>query len=995
MRSLLLAGAALAALATPVAALQVAAGPRDVVHGAERAVADDSAAAVGARWTAALRRDSTDREAALGLASLARLTYDFATAERLFRGILERGGAGQDEWTVQARIGLYRVANARGNNPLADSLAELALRDARLIGDRGGEMDALIGLSGTRSAGGPEDPGLATLDSLRRLLPPGDGRERSEYLCRLGLIRGIAGDSGARRLIREGAHMARRLGERQLAGHCLEAHALVFSLQGVPDSVFPIMARAETLLQATRSHASLARLYSRRSDELQARGRLGEAKAALDRVLAEAALSRNPLRTAFAYGGLGMLALRVGDLATAAEWFERAAALNDSLGRDEGAMIARQNRAEVLAASGDLEAARTALAATLDEAERFGFFEDVVLAHQQLARVAMRRGEWSEAERQLAAAGRKARSRGLDGMALNLDYDRGVLALGAGSPAEAERLFGGFLSRIAPEDRLVRHATRVRLAEVAARRGDLARAEREIAAAGRELEEWRESLDDDELRRYAFSATVLGEYDAQSPTARVLAALAAGGRAEAAFALAEQRRARLLADRLNQGQVLREVAGTTSAPAHRAGPLSAAEIAAALPDSETAILEYVAGSEGAPSTVFVLSRSGVRAAVLPGADTLGPAIRRLVALLESGARPDGLLKSLGDALLEPAARLLPAGTTQLLVVPDGPMHRLPFDALRLADGRPAVERWAIGLAPSASLAATIWRRPAPPDTGAIRSRVLALGDPEFRLEVASSGTRDADIFRSAFAAEGGLPRLEASGEEARTVARYARGGAVVRTRDEASEAWLKHAPLERFGVIHLATHALVDERTLTRTALALAPGGREDGFLSPAELGGLRLDADMVVLSACRTAGGVTVAGEGVQGLTTPLMAAGARSVVATQWRVGDRSTVRLVADLYDGLARGRPVVNALREAKLAALHRGAPPGEWAGFTVVGDPLTRVAVVAPSSRPAGVRVAIGALALVLVGAAVYGAMRWSGRSADRGEAPGAVAATHH
>jgi hypothetical protein len=151
----------------------------------------------------------------------------------------------------------------------------------------------------------------------------------------------------------------------------------------------------------------------------------------------------------------------------------------------------------------------------------------------------------------------------------------------------------------------------------------------------------------------------------------------------------------------------------------------------------------------------------------------------------------------------------------------------------------------------------------------------------------------------------------------------------------------------------------------------------------------------MVVLSACRTAGGVTVAGEGVQGLTTPLMAAGARSVVATQWRVGDRSTVRLVADLYDGLARGRPVADALREAKLAALHRGAPPGEWAGFTVVGDPLTRVAVVAPSSRPAGVRVAIGALALVLVGAAVYGAMRWSGRSADRGEAPGAVAATHH
>ena len=169
-------------------------------------------------------------------------------------------------------------------------------------------------------------------------------------------------------------------------------------------------------------------------------------------------------------------------------------------------------------------------------------------------------------------------------------------------------------------------------------------------------------------------------------------------------------------------------------------------------------------------------------------------------------------------------------------------------------------------------------------------------------------------------------------------------------RDEASEAWLKRGPLDRFRVIHLATHALVDESSLTRTALALAPGANEDGFLSPADLAGLKLDADMVVLSACRTAGGVTVAGEGVQGLTTPLVAAGARSVVATQWRVGDRSTVRLVADLYDGLARGRPVAEALREAKLAAMRRGAPPGEWAGFTVVGDPLARVPLVVPADR---------------------------------------------
>jgi CHAT domain-containing protein/tetratricopeptide (TPR) repeat protein len=827
------------------------------------------------------------------------------------------------------------------------------------------------------------------------ILPPGDSWERGEYLCRLGLFRGVGGDSGVTKLIREGVAVADRLGERALAGHCLEALALVHSLHGVPDSVFPIMARAEALLRATRMHASLARLYSRRSDELQARGRFGEAKAALGQVLAEATLSRNRNRTANAYGGLGMLALRVGDLATAAGWFERAAVLYDSLGDGEGGMISRQNRAEVLAASGDLDAAEKALAATLDEAERFDFFEDMMIARQRLARVAMRRGDWEEAERQLAAAEAKARARGQVRMVETLVYDKGVLALGTGRLDEAQRLFGGLLGGIAPEDRLVRHATRVRLAEVAARRGDLARAEREITAAGRELEEWRESLGDDELRGYAFSATVLGEYDPQAPTARVLAALAAGGRADAAFALAERRRARLLADRLNQAEALREGDRPAAAPVHRARPLSAAEIAAALPDSTTAVLEYVAGSEGAPTTLFVLSRAGVTAAVVPGADSLAPSIRRLVALLESGANPQGLAKSLGEALLEPAARLLPAGVTSLLVIPDGPLHRLPFDALRLADGRAAVERWAIGLAPSASLAATLWRRRDTGAPGPEHTRILALGDPEFRLELASAETREAEVFRSAFAAEGGLPRLEGSGEEARRVARYAAGDAVVRVRGQASEDWLKREPLAGFGVIHLATHALVDELALTRTALALAPGGSEDGFLSPADLAGLKLNADLVVLSACRTAGGVTVAGEGVQGLTTPLVAAGARSVVATQWRVGDRSTVRLVEDLYDGLARGRPVAAALRDAKLAALRRGAPPGEWAGFTVVGDPLTTVALVVPAQPSTAARVGAGAAALLVMGAAAYGLVRRRGRKSDRGVAPAAVAPTHH
>jgi hypothetical protein len=148
----------LTVLPTAAPALQQTPGPRDVVQSAERAVQDDSVAAVKARWTAALQRDSTDRGGALGLGTLARLTYDFATAGRLFSGLVERAGSTIDPWTVQAKLGLSRVANAAGNTIRADSLLNLALREARQIGDRGGELDALIGLSGTRASSGPAGP---------------------------------------------------------------------------------------------------------------------------------------------------------------------------------------------------------------------------------------------------------------------------------------------------------------------------------------------------------------------------------------------------------------------------------------------------------------------------------------------------------------------------------------------------------------------------------------------------------------------------------------------------------------------------------------------------------------------------------------------------------------------------------------------------------------------------------------------------------------------
>jgi CHAT domain-containing protein len=251
----------------------------------------------------------------------------------------------------------------------------------------------------------------------------------------------------------------------------------------------------------------------------------------------------------------------------------------------------------------------------------------------------------------------------------------------------------------------------------------------------------------------------------------------------------------------------------------------------------------------------------------------------------------------------------------------------------------------VGVAPSASVVVALWaRRPNPAAASALR--LLAFGDP---VVTAARAGHDNDLPRAVVAAAGGLPRLPGAAREARAVARYA-PAADVRLGRDASAAFLKHSDLRAYRVLHFATHAIVDERSISGTALALAPGGGESGFVGPGDLAALRLDADLVVLSACSSAGGVLVGGEGVQGLTSPVLQAGTRSLVATGWLLRDKDAVPFIESFYDALARGLPVVDALHNAKLEALRRGEPPRVWAAFFAIGDPLVTVPLRAPPPR---------------------------------------------
>ena len=979
-----------------IAALLVAAGsdttdqPRIVVREALRAVEGDSARRAAAGWEERLRRNSADRAAALGLATLARFSYDYADAERRYRQLFESDSTRLDRFAVYASLGYGQALYTRGLLVAADSHFTRALTAARVTEDPVAEAEALSELSMVRAISTGLDSGLVLVDRATRLTPPNELDIQAANHCRRAVLLAVATRADAASEAILGAEAARRAGERRLEAFCLRTLALALKLRADPDSSLALLRRVIPLQREARDRSALAESLLRTSDILLSRGDYGEAKDVMRRALIEGEASRNLLAVASANLSLGSLALMLNDHASAAEHVNRAIAMFEAQGDVGGVMMARAFLPDVALAGGDLVEARRQAQEVLRWYQETKEAPNEFEMHRGLASIAMRERDWVEASRALSAARDLARRHGISMWSEGLAFDYGRLALLRGDLAAAERFFLDDLRRHAPDRRVHRHGTRMRLAEIYARRGELARAEQEMVSAGDDLDAWRATLTDSELRVLAFQATRAEQNDRNASVARVLAALAAGGRTGSAFQLAERRRARELAERLVQSGALRPADDASRLVIQKTrrlpGLVTVEDVAAAIPDDSTALLEYVTGADGAPTTLFVLTRSGrngvARAHILAPIDSLSERVTRFVALLEGGGDPRALARALGAALLDPALAALGPEVTRLVVVPDGPLHRLPFDALQLADGRYVVERYAVGLVPSATvLAALLRRRGEDRGQGGDEPpvRVLAFGDPAFAGETAASGDAQSREYRSAFAARGGLPRLGESGREARLVARFARD-AEVRLREDASAAYLKRAPLSAYRIIHYVTHALVDERSVARTALALAPGGGESGYVAPGELASLRLDVDLVVLSACRTAGGVVVDGEGVQGLTAPLLQAGTRSVVATSWRIGDRSTVGLVEEFYNGLARRLPVSEALRAAKLEALRRGAPPSEWAAFTVVGDPLVRIPLEAP--RPLrGWWLAAPALAGAL--AAAYSLRKRKRRGVDR------------
>ena len=371
-------------------------------------------------------------------------------------------------------------------------------------------------------------------------------------------------------------------------------------------------------------------------------------------------------------------------------------------------------------------------------------------------------------------------------------------------------------------------------------------------------------------------------------------------------------------------------------------PLSVAEIQGQLLDSKALLLEYELGTKR--SFLWVVTPDSVQTFELPGRDRIEGTARRYYGLVtarnetpsgeslqarkqridHADAEAERLGRELYRLLLAPAKRLLK--DRPLLIVADGALPYIPFTALPISSsGAPLATRHEVVSLPSASTLAVLRREVR---NRSRASKALALfADPVFeatderlthqpigqrnrmRLMSATRGDWSPADARQAGAEHPSFRRLPSSLKEARTISALLPPDQVfLATGFAASRSQATSPGLAQYRNVHFATHGVLDSRhpELSKLVFSLIDenGKPQDGFLRLNDIYNLRLGADLVVLSACQTALGKEIRGEGLIGLTRGFMYAGAARVVASLWSVEDRATADLMGSFYRAMLR-------------------------------------------------------------------------------------------
>ncbi|HMV50267.1 MAG TPA: CHAT domain-containing protein, partial [Blastocatellia bacterium] len=306
-----------------------------------------------------------------------------------------------------------------------------------------------------------------------------------------------------------------------------------------------------------------------------------------------------------------------------------------------------------------------------------------------------------------------------------------------------------------------------------------------------------------------------------------------------------------------------------------------------------------------------------------------------------------------ERLIKPAESLL-KGKRELVILADGALHRLPFEVLLPPSSRQItqpdarklpylVREHAISYAPSASVLAELqsYHKQAAPG----QKVFLAFADPVYDAEAQGKDSVIALTTRSARGDDGQwkFNRLLYSKNEAEGIAKlFPDGQADIYQGAQATEENAK-APgrLEQYRILHFAAHGLINQSRPRFSGVVLTlprngSGGAEDGILQAYEIFNLKLNADLVVLSACETGLGKEVNGEGMMSLMRAFIYAGTPSVVASLWNVDDEKSAELMIRFYTHLKDGKHKSEALRQAQLDTIQKYGAPYFWAPFVLMG-----------------------------------------------------------
>jgi CHAT domain-containing protein len=377
-----------------------------------------------------------------------------------------------------------------------------------------------------------------------------------------------------------------------------------------------------------------------------------------------------------------------------------------------------------------------------------------------------------------------------------------------------------------------------------------------------------------------------------------------------------------------------------------AQPWKMEDAAALLPDAKSALLEYVVTDD--KTYLFVLTKNEqgqvdlkTHSVEIKGKDLADrtKAFRQQLAKRNLVFRDSA--NALYDLLLKPARAQL-QGKSAIVIVPDGALWELPFQALQPSGNHYLIEDFAISYAPSLTvLREMIKLRRKNTASASGPSKLMALGNPELKSETVA---RVKAVFRD----EKLDPLPEAEREVKALRQLYGASQSTVYIGADAREERVKNEA-RQFRILHLATHGILNDASPMYSQLLLSQAAgnpNEDGLLEAWEITKLNLDADLVVLSACETARGRVGAGEGMIGLSWALFVAGTPTSVVSQWKVESASTTELMVEFHRQLQtqtrnskQPLSTAGALRGAALKLLRsdRYRHPFYWAGFVLVGD----------------------------------------------------------